>query len=183
GPDGRPWLPQAPRPILHVEEEGPLGAPFYLMERVRGVILRRKLPPGLRLDARTNGRLAEAFVDQLVALHALPWETIGLGAIGKPEGYVERQVSGWTRRWHAAKTDDVPDVEAVATWLAAHPPPPVAPALIHNDFKYDNLVLDPDELTTIRGILDWEMATVGDPLMDLGTTLAYWVQADDPPPL
>lgn len=182
-PSGKPWLPQAPRPILHVEDEDTLGAPFYLMERVRGVILRRKLPPGMKLDAKTNAKLADAFVDQLVALHALPWETIGLGAIAKPDGYVERQVAGWTKRWHAAKTDDVPDVEAVATWLAAHQPPPVAATLIHNDFKYDNLVLDREELWTILGILDWEMATVGDPLMDLGTTLAYWVQADDPPPL
>src|SRR5690606_704606 len=129
-PSGTPWLPQAPRPILHVEEEETIGAPFYMMERVRGVILRRKLPPGMKLDAKTNAKLADAFVDQLVALHGLPWETIGLGAIAKPDGYVERQVTGWTRRWHAARTDDVPDVEAVATWLAANQPPPAAPTLI-----------------------------------------------------
>jgi aminoglycoside phosphotransferase (APT) family kinase protein len=182
-PSGEPWLPQAPRPILHVEGDEPLGAPFYVMERIAGTVLRRKLPAGLVLDEATNARMADAFVDQLVALHALPWETIGLGAIAKPEGYVERQVTGWTKRWVAAKTDEVPDVEAVAAWLAASQPPSQAPSLIHNDFKYDNLVLDRDDLSRIVGILDWEMATVGDPLMDLGTTLAYWVHADDPPPI
>ena len=179
-----PYLPQAPRPILQVEDDSVLGAPFYLMERVRGVILRRKLPRGVAIDAPTNARLAAAFVEQLAALHALPWEAIGLGAIApKPEGYVSRQVSGWAKRWHAAKIDEVPDLEDAATWLSTNLPPESVPTLIHNDFKYDNLVLDEHDLTTIRGILDWEMATVGDPLMDLGTTLAYWIQADDPPPL
>jgi aminoglycoside phosphotransferase (APT) family kinase protein len=183
-PAGEPYLPQAPRPILQVEGDAVLGAPFYVMERVRGVVLRRKLPPGVELDATTNAKLAAAFVDQLATLHALPWEAIGLGAIApKPEGYVARQVSGWSKRWHGAKIDDVPDIEAAAAWLGANQPPEATPTLIHNDFKYDNLVLDQADLTAIRGILDWEMATVGDPLMDLGTSLAYWVQADDPPPL
>ncbi len=182
-PGGAPWLHQAPRPILHVEDDAPMGAPFYVMDRVAGTVLRRKLPAGVALSEAINAKLAESFVDQLVALHALPWETIGLGAIARPDGYVERQVTGWTKRWLAAKTDEVADIECVATWLAANQPPPQAPALIHNDFKYDNLVLDRDDLTRIVGILDWEMATVGDPLMDLGTTLAYWIQADDPPPI
>ncbi len=182
--EGAPYLPQAPRPILQVEDDSVLGAPFYVMERVRGVVLRRKLPKGVELDAATNARLASAFIEQLAALHALPWEAIGLGAIApKPEGYVARQVSGWTKRWHGAKTDEVADIEAAAAWLAASQPPEAVPSLIHNDFKYDNLVLDEHDLTKIRGILDWEMATVGDPLMDLGTTLAYWVEAGDPPPL
>jgi aminoglycoside phosphotransferase (APT) family kinase protein len=174
------WSP-APRPILHCDDDSVLGCPFYLMERKRGIILRRELPPDLALDPPTARRLSEVLVDGLAELHAIDFAAIGLGDLGRPDGYVERQVRGWTERYAGSRTDDIPVVDRVADWLASHLPPSPAPALIHNDFKYDNLVLDPVELTRIVGVLDWEMATVGDPLMDLGTSLAYWVEAGDPP--
>ncbi len=174
------WDP-APRPVLQCDDDSVLGCPFYLMERKRGVILRRELPAGLAIDPPTARRLSELLVDGLAELHAIDFAAIGLGDLGRPDGYVERQVRGWTERYAGSRTDDVPVVDRVAGWLAAHLPPSPAPALIHNDFKYDNLVLDPSDLGRIVGVLDWEMATVGDPLMDLGTSLAYWVEAGDPP--
>ena len=174
------WSP-APRPILHCEDESILGCPFYLMERRRGVILRREPPPDLVIEPATARRLSEVLVDGLAELHAIDFTAIGLGDLGHPEGYVQRQVRGWTERYAGSRTDELPVVERVAAWLAAHLPPSPAPALIHNDYKYDNIVLDPSDLTRVAGVLDWEMATVGDPLMDLGTSLAYWVEAGDPP--
>ena len=178
-----PVYPRAPRPIAYCDDASVLGAPFYLMERLRGVIVRREPPEGLELGPETARRLALAFVDALLELHAVDYAAAGLGELGHPEGYVERQVGGWTKRYQDARTDDLPDMEAVAVWLDAHRPASPAPSLIHNDFKYDNLVLDPEDPTRIVGVLDWEMSTIGDPLMDLGTALCYWVQADDPPDL
>jgi aminoglycoside phosphotransferase (APT) family kinase protein len=163
-----------------------LGAPFYLMERVRGVILRGQPPRDVRLDALTMRRLSESFVDELAAVHAVDVRAAGLADVGRPEGYVARQVAGWTRRWAAARTGNVPEIERLSAWLAEHQPAepnPAPAALVHNDFKYDNLVLDPTDLARVVAVLDWEMATVGDPLMDLGTSLGYWVEAGDPPEL
>ncbi len=174
---------KVPRPVLFCADAGVLGAPFYLMERVEGVILRRRPPAGVELTPAVLRGLSKAFVDTLVELHALDPAAAGLDDLGRPEGYAERQVRGWTKRYLAAKTDEVPEVERAAAWLAEHLPPEPAPApaaLIHNDFKIDNLVLDPRDLTRVVAVLDWEMATVGDPLMDLGSSLAYWIDPDDP---
>lgn len=173
--------PRVPRPYLYCEDESVLGAPFYVMERLKGVILRASAPKGLDLSPAVMRSLSENFVDNLVEIHGVDYEAAGLGDLGHPEGYVRRQIEGWTKRYHNARTDDVPDVERVATWLAEHMPPEVGASLIHGDCKYDNLVLAPDDLAHIIGVLDWEMATIGDPLMDFGTTLAYWVDPDDPP--
>jgi aminoglycoside phosphotransferase (APT) family kinase protein len=175
-----PVWSKAPRPLAYVEDESVIGAPFYLMERRRGVVLRRKVPEGIVLGPEVIAKLAASFVDTLVELHELPYREIGLADLGKPEGYVERQVSGWAKRYEAAKTDDVLEVDEAARWLAANLPRSPAPTLIHNDFKYDNLLLDPADLTRIDAVLDWEMSTVGDPLMDLGTALAWWIEAKDP---
>lgn len=175
-----PSYPKVPRPVLFCEDESIIGAKFYLMERVRGVILRREPPLGLTLDADTMRSLCASFVDTLAELHSLDYQALGLGDLGKPEGYVERQISGWARRYQDARTDDIPEMEKVASWLAENIPASPPPALIHNDFKFDNLVLDPAEPTRIIAILDWEMATLGDPLMDLGTALCYWVEEGDP---
>jgi len=169
-----------PRPIAFCDEEAVIGARFYVMERLRGIIVRREVPAGLALDADLAGRLCTSFVDALAALHAIDWQAVGLAELGKPEGYAQRQVAGWTKRWQDARTDDVPAMETVGAWLAGHLPPSPPATIVHNDFKLDNLVLDPNDPTRIIGILDWEMATIGDPLMDLGTSLCYWIETADP---
>lgn len=169
----------APKPVLICTDESVLGAPFYLMERRRGVILRRKLPQGFVPQPETFRKLGLAFIDNLARLHALDYRAAGLGELGKPEGYVERQVNGWIQRYEKAKTDSWPVVDDVARWLCEHRPAESGAALIHNDYKFDNIVLDEGDLTRIVAVLDWEMCTLGDPLMDLGCTLAYWIQADD----
>lgn len=171
-----PVFPAAPRVVAACEDPAVLGAPFYLMERMRGLILRG---PALKMALEPAGvrALCGSFIDCLADLHAIDWRAAGIE--GHPEGYVRRQVEGWTRRWHDARTDDIPEVDAIAAWLAARIPAETGAALIHNDYKYDNLVLSPDDPTRILGVLDWEMATVGDPLMDLGTALGYWVEEGD----
>lgn len=178
-----PAWPLAPRPLHFCGDPGPLGAPFYLMERLTGVILRRRPPPGLELTPALAEALCGAFIDVLVGLHGLDLRAHHLDELGRPDGYVTRQVHGWTQRYRDARTDDHPAIDRVIDQLHAQIPPAGAPALIHNDLKYDNLVLDPDHLTRVRGVLDWEMSTVGDPLMDLGTALAYWIEPGDPPEL
>ena len=174
--------PKVPRPVLFCEDETILGTPFYLMERVKGIILRRQTPPGLDLTPAFMRRLSESFVDNLVEIHALNVAAAGLADLGKPDGYVQRQVEGWTRRYFNAKTNEVPDVERAAQWLSQHTPSEAGAVLVHNDYKYDNFVLASDTFE-IKAVLDWEMATLGDPLMDLGTALGYWVDSDDPPQL
>ena len=172
--------PPAPTPYLYCDDEAVLGAPFYVMERRRGVVLRKTPAAGLSLDPATMRRLGESLIDNLALLHGLDFRAAGLADLGKPEGYVARQVTGWAERYRKAQTEDVPAMTQLADWLAGHMPAESGSALIHNDYKFDNLLLDPNDLTRIVAVLDWEMATVGDPLMDLGSTLSYWVQADDP---
>jgi len=169
----------APKVFLYCDDETIMGAPFYLMERRHGIIIRRDLPPGLPLSAATLRRLSESFIDNLAQLHGLDYCAIGLAEIGKPEGYLERQVGGWIERYFGSKTHDWSEVEQISSWMKRHMPSAGAAALIHNDYKYDNTVLNPDDPTEIIGVLDWEMSTIGDPLTDLGTTLAYWVDPDD----
>ncbi len=166
-----------PEPLGYEDSPDVLGAPFYVMERVEGVILRTTTdePP----DADTMARVADAFVQTFADLHAVDLETVGLAHFGKPVGYVRRQVEGWERRYRKAQTDEVPELDRAFAWLGDNQPGESGVALVHNDYKYDNLVLDPDDLGTVRAVLDWEMATVGDPLMDLGSTLGYWVEEDD----
>jgi aminoglycoside phosphotransferase (APT) family kinase protein len=172
--------PKAPRPYAFVsEEDSPFGAPFYVMERVRGVVLRAPLPSAFRDVSRLRDVSLE-LVATLAELHAVDYAGAGLADLGRPRGYVERQVRGWTDRYARARTDDVPDMERLATWLGERVPAESEPALLHNDFKLDNLVLAPPDAARVAAVLDWEMATVGDPLADLGTTLAYWIEADDP---
>lgn len=172
--------PRVPRPLLYCKDESVLGAPFYLMERLKGVILRASAPEGLELSPSLMRGLSKNLIDNLVEIHGLDYKAAGLGDLGHPVGYVRRQIEGWTKRYHNARTDDIPDIERVTAWLAEHILPEVGASLIHNDYKYDNLVLDPHDLSRIVGVLDWEMATIGDPLMDLGTTLGYWVDPGDP---
>jgi aminoglycoside phosphotransferase (APT) family kinase protein len=173
----------APLPYLFCDDVSVLGAPFYVMERRRGVILRKAVTPGLALSSDAMRGLSMALIDNLAKLHAIDHQAAGLGELGKPVGYVARQVTGWTTRYANARTNDVAAMDNVAAWLSANMPAESGASIIHNDYKFDNLVLDPTDLSHIVAVLDWEMATLGDPLMDLGTSLGYWVQADDPEPL
>lgn len=170
-----------PQPYVFCEDATVLGAPFYVMSRVDGVVLRAKTPPaGITLDAATMAKVSTAVADNLAAIHAVDLDATGLRQFGKPQGYVRRQVEGWAKRYAAAQTDDIAAMDRVAAWLHEHLPDEVDATLIHNDYKYDNIVLDPSDLSRIVAVLDWEMATVGDPLMDLGTALSLWVDPDDP---
>jgi aminoglycoside phosphotransferase (APT) family kinase protein len=176
-----PVFPYCPKPLVYTEDESIMGCPFYVMERFNGIILRKKLPKGLSFSPVQMRTLCENLLDVHVELHSVDYRKIGLDGLGKPEGYVKRQVEGWSERYRAARTPDAPDFEDVMEWLHAKMPPDFSrPSLIHNDYKFDNVVLDPDNPLKIIGVLDWEMATIGDPLMDLGNSLGYWVQADDP---
>jgi aminoglycoside phosphotransferase (APT) family kinase protein len=175
----RPVYELVPETIASCADPAVLGFPFYLMERVRGAILRGPESPAA-LPPATARALAEALIANLARLHALDWRAAGLGELGRPEGYAGRQVRGWSERYRGSQTDELPELEAAAAWLAANVPAEAGAALVHNDYKHDNLVLDPEDLARIRAVLDWEMATVGDPLMDLGTSLGYWVEAGDP---
>ncbi|MFN8667701.1 MAG: phosphotransferase family protein [Gemmatimonadaceae bacterium] len=172
---------KVPRILAICDDPAVLGAPFYLMERAAGIILRDRLPAGLELDVPTMRRVSEAAVDTLAEIHGVDYTAAGLASLGNPVGYVERQVSGWARRFEAARTGEQPYVDRVIEWLSTSRPAVEGASLVHNDFKYDNLVLDPHDPARVVAVLDWEMATIGDPCMDLGTTLAYWVEATDPP--
>jgi aminoglycoside phosphotransferase (APT) family kinase protein len=170
----------APKVILYCDDDSVIGAPFYLMEPIAGVIPRRAMPKGYELTPERAKGLSESFIDTLARLHRLDYAAIGLADLGKPQGYMERQVRGWSERYHAAKTHEFVGSERMLAWFAENAPASGEAALIHNDYKYDNVILDPADITRIVGVLDWEMCTIGDPLSDLGTTLAYWVDADDP---
>ena len=172
------WVDWAPEPVAHCADERLIGAEFYLMRRVRGIILRRSLPEGLEVGPEKARGLSETLIDTLVELHGLDPERVGLADLGRPEGYVERQVRGWTKRYEDAVTDEIAQMPRVAAWLEEEMPPSGPGVIIHNDYKFDNVVYD-ERLERIVGVLDWEMATVGDALMDLGTSLSYWVEAPD----
>ena len=172
--------PAAPKALLYCDDLSILNAPFYLMEPIRGMIVRREPPPGISFPPETARRLSEAFLDNLARLHCLDYGAIGLADLGKPQGYLQRQVKGWIERYRNSKTHDFPEVERISAWLTERMPVSHETALIHNDYKYDNVVLDPGDATKIVGVLDWEMCTLGDPLTDLGTALAYWTDPQDP---
>jgi aminoglycoside phosphotransferase (APT) family kinase protein len=180
-----PAFEYCPRPVAACEDPAVIGEPFYVMERLPGTILRRELPETVTLAPAAAAALCRNLVDVHLELHQVDYRAVGLESFGRPEGYVERQVSGWSRRYRAARTSDVPDNEALMDRLAAElPPDDDRPGVIHNDFKFDNVVLNPGpDGLRITGVLDWEMATLGDPLMDLGCSLAYWIEAADPPPM
>lgn len=179
-----PVFPLAPRPYLLCEDLNVIGAPFYLMERRRGLIVRHSIPPEIGDNLALRRQVSEGLVDTLAALHTVDIEKHGLDKLGKPVGFVKRQVEGWARRWERSKTTDLPEMTALAEWLRAHlPAEPARHTLVHNDFKLDNVMLDPREPARIIAVLDWEMCTVGDPLVDLGLLLCYWPQPGDPPVL
>ena len=177
----RPAFPYVPEMIAYCDDDAVIGSEFYVMERLRGLIPRAGMPRGVHLDEATTRALCLSVIDKLVALHAVDVDAAGLRDLGKGAGYVRRQIEGWTECYARARTWNVPRFTDVTRWLAAHMPEDAATCVIHNDFRLDNCVLDPEDPTRVLGVLDWEMATLGCPLMDLGTTLAYWIQADDDP--
>jgi len=174
----KPIYKHIPMPILYCDQTELIGAPFYMMERVEGVILRNSIPKGLKLSPQNFRNLSTQSIENLIALHNLELNDSNLISLGKPEDYVARQVKGWIKRYFKAETDSINEMNFVAEWLQENQSTTSTVAFIHNDYKYDNLVLD-EKTLQIKAVLDWEMATVGDPLMDLGTTLAYWVEAED----
>jgi aminoglycoside phosphotransferase (APT) family kinase protein len=179
----KPVYPLVPTPILYCGDITVMGRPFYLMEKLEGIILRNKIPEGLELSSEDMLAISTTTIENLARLHMVELDESKLSSLGKPEGYIGRQVEGWITRYEKSKTERVPDMELVGEWMKSNQPKDGKPAFIHNDYKYDNLVLNPENPREIKAVLDWEMATVGDPLMDLGTTLAYWAEATEGPVL
>jgi len=171
-----PSFPLAPRPFLLCEDASVVGSTFYVMERRRGLVVRHEEPPELAGRPAERRRAGAALVDALADLHLIDIDAHGLGALGKPAGFVSRQVRGWGERWHGSQTGELPEMDALAAWLGARlPPDPPRPTLVHGDYKLDNVMLDAGDVGRVVGVFDWEMATVGDPLVDLGILLGYWV--------
>lgn len=168
----------APKPLIYCGDESVIGSEFYLMERRNGLIIRGKSPNTLENSIELQKKLCESFINNLADLHALNYRKIGLENLGKPEGYARRQVEGWTKRYFNAKTDEHFELENAIEWLNRNIPESDGATLVHNDYKFDNVMLDPENLTEITAVLDWEMTTVGEPLMDLGTTLGYWMSKE-----
>lgn len=181
----RPQFPLVPRVEAIVEDESIIGVPFFAMERLAGRVLRSRVPKDTALSSDTMRALSENFVDTLVALHSVDVTKPEWAGVGKPEGYVQRQVDGWIERYEKSVVDENSDLVRVAAWLKGNIPAHLRGsgvgrvAMVHNDFKYDNVVLDAADLSKIVGVLDWELSTVGEPMTDLGTVLAYWVEATD----
>ena len=175
-----PLFPPAPEVYMLCEDPSVIGAVFFLMERRHGVVLRDEIPAEIARQPDYAARLSDAFLDCLVALHAIDIDAHGLRALGKPDGFLERQVHGWADRWQRAKTEELPEMDRVIAWLGSHMPAPAAPTLVHNDYKLDNVMYRAADAGCVEAVLDWEMTTVGDPLADLGLTLCYWTTAADP---
>ncbi|PID42343.1 MAG: phosphotransferase family protein [Gammaproteobacteria bacterium] len=177
----KPVYPYVPEVLARCQDAEVMGCDFYVMERIVGMIPRQELPEGLDLSEADVRKLCLNVVDKLIDLHNVDYRQAGLDSIGKGGGYVKRQIEGWSDRYIKSKTEDATSFEGVMDWLKANMPEDVKTCVIHNDFRFDNVILNPDNPFEVIGVLDWEMATLGDPLMDLGNTLAYWVQADDVP--
>jgi aminoglycoside phosphotransferase (APT) family kinase protein len=173
-------FPLAPRPYLLCEDLDVIGSVFYAMERRRGVVVRAEEPAALANPAARH-RLSEAMIDTLADLHAIDVSAPPLSTLGKPAGFVERQVRGWSERWHRSKTTPLPEMDALADWLRAHlPADPARPSIVHGDFKLDNVMLDAGDIGRLVAVFDWEMSALGDPLVDLGIVLTYWFPTAPP---
>ena len=169
-----PHFPLAPRPLVLCEDTSVIGSVFYVMERRRGLVIRTEEPP--QMTPMLRARISAGVVDTLADLHAVDVVGYGLDSLGKPAGFVARQIRGWTERWHGSKTAEVPEMEALAAWLEPRiPADPERPALVHGDYKLDNVMLDVAQPERLAGVFDWEMSAIGDPLIDIGILLCYWV--------
>jgi len=166
----------APRPLVLCEDPSVTGSTFYVMERRRGVVVRTTEPPQLADKPAERRRASEAMIDALADLNNVDIAAHGLVALGKPLGFVERQVRGWSQRWEGSRTSELPEMDALALWLVERlPGEPPRPTMVHGDFKLDNVMLSQDNIGRVVAVFDWEMSAVGDPLIDLGILLAYWV--------
>lgn len=175
-----PFFPAAPQ-VFHVcEDISVIGAVFFVMERRRGIIVRNWIPAELAAFSNYQERVSRGIIDCLVELHAIDIHRHGLDALGRPEGFLERQVRGWFERWNRAKTEELVQMDRIIQWLTDRLPVSQPATLVHNDFKLDNVMLNASDPGQIAAVLDWEMATVGDPLVDLGVMLCYWSQPSDP---
>ncbi|MFN2491355.1 MAG: phosphotransferase family protein [Pyrinomonadaceae bacterium] len=174
-----PQFNLAPRPVLLCEDISIIGTTFYLMERRRGHILRSQLPDNISHDLGLLKRISETVIDTLVSLHEVDIYSCGIASIGKPDGFVERQVRGWASRWHRSKTNELAEMDQVIKWLVDRIPSDSNrhATIVHNDFKLDNLIFDDHDTSRLVAVLDWEMCTVGDPLVDLGLFLTYWTMS------
>jgi aminoglycoside phosphotransferase (APT) family kinase protein len=180
-----PYFREAPRVFLLCEDPTVIGGTFFLMERRRGLVIRDSIPRELAAIPDYQRLVSEAFIDCLVRLHTIDVSQPTLSSLGKPERFVERQVRGWADRWDRAKTEELPEMDHIVRWLHHSLPPSVDVTLVHNDYKLDNVMLQPGG--QVEAVLDWEMTTIGDPLADLGLTMCYWTWAsvaagDDPHP-
>lgn len=173
-------FPYAPRAFLFCEDPAIIGAGFFVMERRQGIVVRQTMPEAFALVPRAPRRMSAALVDALADFHAVDVTSIGLSNLGKPDGFISRQIEGWYRRWQAAKTEDMTEIEAVYSWLQSNQPIATAHSLVHNDYKLDNVMFDASDPGRIEAIFDWDMCTLGDPLSDLGALLAYWTEPTDP---
>ncbi|HET7433328.1 MAG TPA: phosphotransferase family protein [Thermoanaerobaculia bacterium] len=173
-----PHFALAPKPYLLCEDASVIGSTFYVMERRRGLVIRHTEPPPIAGNEALRREISESMIDTLAALHAIDVAQHDLESLGKPAGFMARQIRGWTERWHAAKTSDVPEMESLAAWLEEHiPPDPPRATLVHGDFKLDNVMLDASQPSRLAGVFDWEMSAIGDPLVDVGILLCYWIHA------
>jgi aminoglycoside phosphotransferase (APT) family kinase protein len=176
-----PVFPLAPEPYLLCDDPTIIGSTFYVMERRRGVVVRQEEPPELAGNIGARRRISEGLVDTLAELHAIDVGGGPISELGRPAGFVGRQVEGWTERWQRAKLADVPEMDAIEAWLAARiPADPSRPAIVHGDFKLDNVMLDSADISRVAAVFDWEMCALGDPLVDLGIFLAYWSPTTGP---
>jgi aminoglycoside phosphotransferase (APT) family kinase protein len=173
-------FPLAPRPYLLCEDTAIIGSVFYAMERRRGIVVRAEEPPPLA-SPPARRRVSEAMIDTLADLHAIDVAASGLSTLGKPAGFVERQVRGWSERWVRSKTTPLAEMDALSQWLREHlPGDPVSPSVVHGDFKLDNVMLDAGDVGRIVAVFDWEMSALGDPLVDVGILLTYWAPTAPP---
>ncbi|MFS1515272.1 phosphotransferase family protein [Bacillus sp. SCS-151] len=175
-----PHYPIAPKPLLFSPDETIVGSPFFIMERKNGVVIDTSFPKGVSITPELTRGISKEMVDSLVQLHSIDYKQTKLTEITNPEGFLERQVHGWIKRYDRAKTDDIPEVDVLTKWLVSHIPRSQQSTPIHYDFKLNNSMFAKDELTKMVGLFDWEMSTVGDPLLDLGVAMSYWIQEDDP---
>ncbi|MED4878141.1 phosphotransferase family protein [Anoxybacillus geothermalis] len=176
-----PLFPLAPKPFYFCEDESVIGSPFFVMERRHGVVIDSDFPDDIHPTEDVCRGISETMVETLVQIHQIDYTKTRLVQMVKPEGFMERQVHGWIQRYERAKTDDIPEAEALMKWLASHIPPQREATVIHYDFKLNNALFAKDDVTKMVGLFDWEMSTVGDPLADLAVAMSYWIEEDDPP--